>query len=297
MFEDTFLNNNNVKIKPSRWLNTFARNVTSQWGEDGIIEKALEVIKDINKWCVEFGSWDGKTHSNTFNLIDKKDYSAVSIEGDSCRFQALLKTFEGNKKVTPLNTFVGFEESNCLDSILKTTEIPTNFDLLSIDIDGNDYHVWQAVKQYKPKLVVIECNPSIPNPVEFVQPRDMRVTQGSSLLSIVKLAKTKGYELVAVTKSNGIFVDLKYFDLFGIKDNSVAVMRTDDSLITHIFFGYDGKVFIRGCGELPWQKIRLKESKMQHLPKWARKQVGDRNILRRRLGSFVRRRLRKKSVV
>ena len=46
--------------KPNQWLNEFAKNVTSQHGEDGIIEKALEIIGENNKWCVEFGSWDGK---------------------------------------------------------------------------------------------------------------------------------------------------------------------------------------------------------------------------------------------
>ncbi len=117
-------NDNN---KPNTWLNDFARSVTSQGGEDGIIEKILDVISNTNKWCVEFGSWDGKKLSNTFNLIDKKDYSSVLIEGDTSKFQDLLKTFEGNKKITCINTLVGFEKDDCLDTILKNTEIPGYF--------------------------------------------------------------------------------------------------------------------------------------------------------------------------
>ena len=286
-------NDNN---KPNTWLNDFARNVTSQGGEDGIIVKILDVISNTDKWCVEFGSWDGKKLSNTYNLIDNHDYSAVLIEGDKKRFQDLLKTFGPEKNVIPINAFVGFEENDNLDKILETTPIPVDFDLLSIDIDGNDYHVWDAVTKYKPKIVVIEFNATIPSTVEFVQPRDMRITQGNSLLSITKLAKSKDYELVAVTGGNAIFVDSKYFGLFGIKDNSVNIMWTDLSTITHIFFGHDGTVFIRGLGQLPWQQITVKESKMQLLPKWARKRAGDRNILRRKLGRFYRR-LRKKGII
>jgi len=282
--------------RPNTWLNAFEKNVTSQHGENGIIEKVLEVIKENDKWCVEFGSWDGKQCSNTYDLIKNKGYSAILIEGDCSRFKDLCRTYQGNEKVIPINTYVGFDKKNNLDSIIKNSQIPFNFDLLSIDIDGNDYHVWQAIKKYRPKIVVIEFNPTIPSSVEFVQPRDMSVTQGSSLLSIVNLGKTKNYELVAVTRNNAIFVDLKYYHPFGIKDNSPQALRKDESMITHIFCGYDGTVFIRGYGKSPWQAISFKESKMQILPKWARKRMGDHNIIRRRLGKTLRR-LRKKDII
>lgn len=296
MNENICVDSHNNVTKANTWLSKFAANVTSQYGEDGIIGKVLDVINDSNKWCVELGSWDGRKCSNTFNLISEKEYSAVLIEGNPKRFKDLVKTFEGNGKAIPINAFVGFEKEDGLDALLKTIEIPVDYDLLSIDIDGNDYHVWEAVHDYKPKVVVIEFNPTILKTVEFVQPRDVRVTQGSSLLSISKLAKSKGYELVSTTKTNAIFVDSKYFGLFGIRNNSVEVMMTDESLITHIFCGYDGTVFIRGCGIMPWQTITYKETKVQQLPRWARKRVGDRNILRRKLGRCFRR-LRKKNII
>jgi hypothetical protein len=283
-------------VKQNTWLNGFARNVTSQYGENGIIEKVLEVIGQNDRWCVEFGSWDGKKCSNSYDLISSKGYSAILIEGDSCRFGDLQKTFAGNKKVIPVNAFVGFEQDNNLDSILKNTQIPHDFDLLSIDIDGNDYHVWEAVRDYKPKVVVIEFNPTIPSSVEFVQPRDMHVTQGSSILSMVGLGKKKGYELVSCTRNNAVFVDSKYFKLFDIDDNSIEQLRTDTSMITHLFFGYDGTVFVRGCGQSPWQSIALEESKIQILPKWARKRFGHRNIFRRKFGKMFRR-LRKEGII
>jgi len=286
----------NAQNKSNRRLSDFARNVTSQYGENGIIEKVLEVINKGNQWCVEFGSWDGKTASNTYDLIKSKGFSAVLIEADKKRFNDLLKTFEGNYKVIPINAFVGFSETDNLDSILKKTPIPEDFDLLSIDIDGNDYHVWDAVKQYRPKVVVIEFNPSIPTGVEFIQPKDMSLSYGSSLLSITNLAQSKGYELVAVTKVNAIFVLSEYFKLYKITDNSPQALREDESMITHIFCGYDGTVFIRGYGLLPWQLIPIEERKVQQLPKWARKRAGDKNFIRRTLGRKYRRMKKKKDI-
>lgn len=276
-------------MRKNTWLNDYARNITSQYGENGIIEKILEVIGLTDKWCVEFGSWDGKNCSNTFSLIETKGYSAVLIEGSEKRFKDLLKTFQNNKKVIPVNAFVGFNKNNCLDVILQKTEISVNFDLLSIDIDGNDYHVWRASEKYEPKVVVIEFNPTISPTVEFVQPCDESITQGSSLLSTVKLAKSKGYELVCVTATNAIFVDEKYFGLFEIDDNSVEAMMVDRSFITYIFCGYDGTIFLRGSGIMPWQQIKYDESKVQHLPEWARKRVNDRNKIRELLGRKYRR--------
>lgn len=292
---DKIADDKNRQIKKNNtWLLDYANNVTSQYGEDGIIAKVLEVIGEHDKWCVEFGSWDGKTCSNTYKLIKDDGYSAILIEADAKRFRNLENNFGENKKVICLNRFVGFEKENNLDVILKETPIPRDFDLLSIDIDGNDYHAWDAVEEYSPKVVVIEFNPTISKKVEFIQAKDMRVGQGSSLLAINNLAKTKGYELVAVTLTNAIFVLTKFYSLFDIDDNSVETMMTDESMMTYIFCGYDGSVFIRGYGKSPWHQIPYKESKMQLLPKWAIKRYGDKNFIRRRLGKFCRRFLAEK---
>lgn len=274
--------------KPNRWLNEFANNITSQNGEDGIICKILDVLNESNKWCVEFGACDGKYCSNTFNLIKNKGYSAVLIEKDKQKYQDLLKTYKENKSVIPVNTLVGFEQRDGLEAVLKTTNIPIDFDLLSIDIDGNEYHVWEAVRHYKPKVVVIEYNPTIPNQVEFVQARDMLVTQGSSLSSIDKLAKLKGYDIVSTTETNAIFVDSKYFELFGINDNSIAAMRPDEPWVTYIFSGHDGRIFIKGYCRLPWHGISYSEAKMQQLPKWLCKHPSNYGAFRKATMRFYR---------
>ena len=275
--------------RKNTWLMDHAQNKTSQHGEDGIIEKVLEIIGEADNWCVEFGSWDGMFCSNTYSLIKDKGYSAVLIEGSAKRFKVLLENFKGNDKVHPLNKFVGFEKDDSLDTILAETDIPKNFDMLSIDIDGNDYHVWDAMSQYQPKIVVIEFNPTIPKTVEFIQPRDMSISQGSSCLYLTKLENEKGQELVCCTAGNAIYVDRKYFPEFGIENNDVETLRTDDSLITHMFCGYDGTIFLRGYCKSPWQQIPFKEKKFQILPQWARRRFDEKNLIKLKLGKKYRR--------
>lgn len=238
----------------------FARNVHSQTGEDGVLEKVLQVIGNQDRWCVEFGAWDGEHLSNTRHLIVNKGYHGVLIEADPERFENLQKNCADLHRTTLLNRLVGFNASDGLDAILQHTGIPKDFDLLSIDIDGNDYHVWAGVSDYKPKVVCIEYNPTIPNEIDFVQPPDLNVCQGASLAALCRLAAIKGYELVAVTMLNAIFVRTDLFPLFGIADNRPANLREDTSQITHIFCGYDGTVFISGHGYVVWHGI-----KYQHL--------------------------------
>ncbi len=59
-----------------------------------------------------------------------------------------------------------------------------------------------------------------------------------------------------------------------------------------VIVSWDGTVFIRDYGKSPWQQIPLRESKMQILPRWARKRVNDKNYLRKKLGRYYRRLLK-----
>ncbi len=265
-----------------------SKNVHSQTGEDGVIEKIREIVKATDQWCVEFGAWDGQHLSNTFNLVQNCGYSAVLIEGSRERFGDLTRRFSSNPKIYPLNAFVGFTSGDGLDSLLSKTPIPKSFDFLSIDIDGNDYHVWKAVAIYTPKVVCIEYNPSIPTQVEFVQEADPTLNQGSSLLSLVALGKVKGYELVAVTLLNAIFVKAEYFPLFGISDNSPAKLREDQTLITHLFCGYDGTIFIKGNGRMLWHGMSY-AGRIRQLPAVFNRYSGNYGFIVARLFQIYRR--------
>src|ERR1035437_8683709 len=107
----------------SRWLSQHASNVTSQCGEDGIIAKALSLIPERTSWCVEFGAWDGKRLSNTYDLIKSHDYRGVFIESDPVRFKDLELTHGASGRTVLLNAFVGFSKSDCLDVLLSRCEL------------------------------------------------------------------------------------------------------------------------------------------------------------------------------
>lgn len=254
----------------NHWLLNHSSNVVSQHGEDGILNKIFEIIPDLNKWCVEFGAWDGKFLSNTWNLITNKEWSAVMIEANPKRYKELLQTYKGNYNVLPIKRWVEFEGKNTLDNIFSETKLPLDFDLISIDIDGNDYHIWDSLKQFKPKVVVIEYNLTIPNDIEFIQARDMSVNQSSSLLAITNLGKQKGYELVAVTKSNAIFVKKQYFPLFNISDNSLDAINPQTN-IPRVYQLYDGTIVLTDEFHLLWHsRIPVKTRTMQVLPRFFR---------------------------
>lgn len=258
--------------KSPAWLLNHQASKYSQSGEDGIIEKILQTLPARDRWCVEFGALDGTSLSNTRNLIEHADYAAVLIEASKVRFKELESNFSHTEKVTTLNLFVGYSANDNLDQILAGTAIPEDFDLLSIDIDGNDFHVWKATSRFAPKVVCIEFNHTIPNEVYFVQPADPRITQGSSLSALVQLGKSKGYELICVAGVNAFFVRSEYFPLFDIEDNSVTALRVDQSAITWLFMGYDGTIFLAGRQAMPWHcKLPLKASRMQRLPRYLRK--------------------------
>jgi hypothetical protein len=254
---------------PRRLLD-FKMNVFSQTGEDGVIAKCLEILPNKDKWCVEFGASDGVNLSNTRNLVVNAAYSSIQIEANKEKCRQLTKNYETYPDVEVLNCFVGFGATDGLDSILASRPVPPDFDFLSIDVDGNDFHIWRAVKKYRPKLVCIEFNPSVPTEVDFVQPADPGVSQGASLTALVALGKEKNYELVSVLSFNAIFVDAKYYPLFELDDNRPETLRTDLSHITWLFTGYDGNVFLSGSQMLPWHRLPIKQTAVQQLPAFLR---------------------------
>lgn len=282
--------NPNMNVRANAWLLEHYRNDYSQAGEDGILEKIFSILPRSEKpWCVEFGAWDGEHLSNTTSLIEKQQFAAVLIEPDPTRFGLLTKRFLGRSEILCFQQFIGFEGLDTLDTALARTPIPVDFDLLSIDIDGNDYHVWKAVQKYTPKVVVIEFNPTVADEVHFVQPPAPGVQQGASVAALHALAKEKGYEPICITTGNLICVRKEWFPLFEIQDNSVGALRKDRTLITYLFCGYDGSVHLAGCGKMPWHQVQYSPRKMQHLPRFLHSYPDNYGLLRRLAYRIIRR--------
>ena len=286
-------------------LNNFSKKIYSQFGEDGILLEILNLLKNKNldKWCVEFGAKDGISYSNTYNLIKHYNYNAVLIEGDKKYFKKLSKNLP-QKNIIKINKFVNFSGPNNLDEILGSTVIPENFDILSIDIDGCDFYIFESLIKYKPKIVCIEFNHLIPNSIEFVQKKDFKIKQGSSAKSLIKLAGKKNYKLVGSSFSNLFFIDKNYFNLVTEKEVLLEDLIDDHEIKNFIFSSYDGTLHTTKPVKLGWHKIELKNEKIQILPKFLRHFPDDYNffqkiiflILREFLypGRFIRKIFRKK---
>ena len=233
----------------------FASNIYSQFGEDGIIAAILGRLPELNKWAVEFGACDGVIMSNSAALADR-GWSRVLIEPVADFHAQLLETYGGDGSTVVIRALVGWEPPGTLDDLLRAhPQVPTDFDVLSIDIDGLDYHVWAAVDEYRPKVVLIEFNPTIRNGLEFVQEADPSVHISSSISSYVSLGKTKGYELAATTEVNAIFVRADLFHHLEIHDNSVDALRTDTSWQADVFFDFDGSLHLVGGKGLFWHRV------------------------------------------
>jgi len=263
-------------------LNKFSNQVHSQFGEDGIFLEILNRLgeKNSDKWCVEFGARDGISDSNTYNLIKNHNHRAVLIEGDKKYFNKLCKNFP-QKDVIKINKLVDFSGKNKLDNLLATTNIPKNFDILSIDIDGCDFYIFESLIEYRPKIVCIEFNHLIPNAVDFIQEKNFDIKQGSSVKSLTNLARKKNYKLVASTLTNLFFIDKYYESLIFEEIISIDDLIDDKDVTNYIFSGYDGSLLTARPLKLGWHKLEIKNEKIQILPSYLRQFPDDYSLLQK----------------
>jgi len=190
-------------------LAEFSHNEYSQFGEDGIIEKILSIIGNGNKTCVEFGAWNGVYDANTAKLWLEKGWKALLIEGDETRFKVLKENIKDYPCIC-INKYVTPEGDNSLDNILKLNNIET-VDILSIDIDGDDYYIFKNL-EFRPRVIICEFNPTVPCGVEMVGIPGSNF--GCSSASLIKMAQSKQYSLVAMTDANCIFVENNLYSKF-----------------------------------------------------------------------------------
>ncbi|WP_411503955.1 FkbM family methyltransferase [Brevibacillus centrosporus] len=186
-------------------LSFYEKQVYSQNGEDGMIEELFSRIGTTNQIFVEFGVSVG-LECLTHNLLVHHGWSGLMIEADPQHFQQLEVNFGHILRVTLHHERVSREN---IASIFRANHIPASFDFLSIDIDGNDYWVWQALSEWKPRVVVIEYNASFPPPQKMVVVYDPNFSWdgtthfGASLTSLAGLGKQLGYALIG-TDTRGV---------------------------------------------------------------------------------------------
>jgi hypothetical protein len=235
------------------WYQDLQSNVFSQYGEDGILAEIFRRFGISSGYFVEFGAWDGIKYSNTYNLLKNGGWSGVYIEGDRERYADLLRNIP-QSDVIKICEFVAVDGASSLDNILARHNVADNITLLSIDIDSDDYAVWEGVLRYSPTVVIVEYNPTIPLDVDYIQPRG--ATIGNSAKAIARLGASKGYELVAATLTNLIFVRNTAFQALKIEKTTLEELIEPD-LRFRLFYGYDGSLVHAGPARFkgnPWQK-------------------------------------------
>lgn len=175
-------------------------NVTSQNGEDGLIAALFDKLGARNSWCFEVGATDGLELSNTWALREA-GWRAVLIEADGVHFDELVRRF--GERVYAVHERIGL---NSLDRILDEAGAPADLDLGVIDIDGQDLQVWDGLRDFRPRVVLIEYNAGGTGYLggHFVGGKPV---WQAGYDDIAALGKAKGYEPVATTGHNAFFVD------------------------------------------------------------------------------------------
>jgi hypothetical protein len=179
-------------------LHRYALQVNSQNGEDGIIREIFRRIGTSNRVFVEIGVGDGKECNTAFLL--SQGWSGYWLDASD----AFLRTLETQREsyhgcLTPCVSVVDKEN---IAALFERLGIPKQYDLLSLDIDQNTFHVWEALRGFTPRVVVVEYNAAIPPDidwkVQYVAERAWDGTQnfGASLKAFEKLGSQLGYSLV-----------------------------------------------------------------------------------------------------
>lgn len=176
----------------------------SQFEEDGLLMYIFATIGTKNKTFVDIGSGDG-INSNCANLAINFGWNGLFIDGDEQNVKRGIQFYNSHPDTWAyppklLNAFIKAENINTL---IKDAGFIGEIDLVSIDIDGNDYYIWKALEIVQPRVVIIETHIEfgfnsivVPYDPDYHYPGKHPDYYGASPVAMAKQAKQKGYRLV-----------------------------------------------------------------------------------------------------
>jgi hypothetical protein len=202
-----------VKLANSSDIHHNEIKVFSQWGEDGIIQYLIDKVPITNKTFVEFGI-GSYGECNTRFLLKNNNWSGLVIDGSSQNIQRLKRDrlyWQYNIK-----SECSFITRDNINQLISQNGVTGDIGILSVDIDGNDYWIWDAIDCISPRIVICEYNSLFGNSKnvstiyadEFVidKAHFSGLYWGASIGAFDYLARKKGYSLVASnTAGNNIF--------------------------------------------------------------------------------------------
>ncbi len=211
------LNSRHLKVSAAagaapedRGLTGFELRVFSQNGEDGILTEILRRVGAPTRYFVEFGVESGREGNCVF-LADAAGWTGLFMEADDEMFGRLEGKYAAQRSVSTIRARVGTEN---VESLFAQAGVPAEPDVVSIDVDGQDYWIWAALEAYRPRVLIVEYNSALDPRRRLVQPDepghgwDGTSYYGASLGALESLAETKGYRLVHTDLSavNAFFV-------------------------------------------------------------------------------------------
>src|SRR5947209_13781498 len=174
--------------------------VYSQHDEDGIIQEIFRRIGTGKRTFVEFGVETGVECNSVKLLVE--GWRGLWIESNATSAGAIRREFAPFIAAGKLVLQESLVTAENINALIGQGGFPGEIDLLSIDIDNNDYWVWKAIDVVNPRVVAIEYNATLRPPMAVVVPYradaqwDGSNHYGASLEALVRLATTKNYRLV-----------------------------------------------------------------------------------------------------
>ncbi len=180
--------------------------VFSQFGEDGILQMILRSFGEpVPKAFVEFGV-ESYREATTRLLLETQGWKGLIIDGDTRNIQSIQERADFWR--LPLTAVHAFIDRENINSIIEQGGMAGRIGILSVDLDGNDYWVWEAIDCVTPDIVVVEYNGifggsaavSIPYDASFsrFKAHYSGVYWGCSLGALQHVAQKKGYRLLGV---------------------------------------------------------------------------------------------------
>lgn len=195
----------------------------SQNGEDGILLYLFALLGAPTKRCVEICAGEG-FECNSANLIINHGWRALLVDGDEAKVQRAKDFYDPNRSTSwfPPHIAHAWVTAENVDQYIRGYGFDGDIDLLSLDLDGNDYWIWKAMESVRPRVVVAEYNcawgptesRTVPYRADFTNPPKEGVPKsenlyfGASLAAMTKLARSKGLRLVGTQRwgFNAFFV-------------------------------------------------------------------------------------------
>lgn len=199
--------------KESRNLRDYEFKVFSQCGEDGILQRLVEVVEIKNRTFIEFGVEDF-FEANCRYLLMKDNWSGLVIDGSSSNMNRLKGSyFFWKHHLIAVDAFITRDNIN---DLLARSAFDEDLGILSVDLDGNDYHVLEKITFFRPRILICEYNSvfgpsrkiSVPYDENFMRTakHSSNLYWGASLAAMTHLANKRGYSLVGTnTASNNAF--------------------------------------------------------------------------------------------